>query len=142
MLKDYYKILEISPIASPEEITKSYRRLAHIWHPDKSKHPEAHERFIEIKEAYTVLSSPIHKQTYDNLYNIHFAKPQIKVAPTYEKQKQEFEEIVNNIRIKIKVDLIKMVDNTLIEIFAFIERIVLPILGIIALIFMLYYIFD
>lgn len=33
---DYYAILEISNTAAPEAITKSYRRLARIRHPDKN----------------------------------------------------------------------------------------------------------
>jgi hypothetical protein len=33
---DYYAILEISNIATIEVVTKSYRRLAKIRHPDKN----------------------------------------------------------------------------------------------------------
>mgnify|MGYP005845238523 CR=1 FL=1 len=31
---------------STKEITKRYRRLSRKWHPDKSKHPKAKERFV------------------------------------------------------------------------------------------------
>ena len=33
---DYYAVLEISNIATVEIVTKSYRRLAKIRHPDKN----------------------------------------------------------------------------------------------------------
>ncbi len=33
---DYYAVLEISNIAILEDVTKSYRRLAKIRHPDKT----------------------------------------------------------------------------------------------------------
>ena len=33
---DYYAVLEISNIATIELVTKSYRRLAKIRHPDKN----------------------------------------------------------------------------------------------------------
>jgi DnaJ like chaperone protein len=53
-----YKILEVSPDASNEEIKKAYRRLAVMHHPDKVQHlgPDfekaAHEKFRKISEAY------------------------------------------------------------------------------------------
>lgn len=31
---------------STKEITKRYRRVSRRWHPDKSKHPKAKERFV------------------------------------------------------------------------------------------------
>ena len=33
---DYYAVLEISNTATLEDVTKSYRRLARIHHPDKN----------------------------------------------------------------------------------------------------------
>ncbi len=31
---NYYEILEVCPIATPQEIKQSYRRLAKQFHPD------------------------------------------------------------------------------------------------------------
>ena len=36
-MKDYYKILGISPYAEISEISAAYRALAQIYHPDKWK---------------------------------------------------------------------------------------------------------
>lgn len=53
-----YKILEISPDASIEEIKKAYRRMAVKYHPDKVAHLEtnlqnaAKEKFQELNNAY------------------------------------------------------------------------------------------
>ncbi|MEO8404792.1 MAG: DnaJ domain-containing protein, partial [Chitinophagaceae bacterium] len=64
-IKDYYTILELPPSASFDEIKKSYRRLAHIYHPDKkTDDPYAAARFTEIKEAYEVLTNPHKKDLY------------------------------------------------------------------------------
>lgn len=66
-MKDFYKILEVARSASPEEIKKSYRKLALKYHPDKNPgDPEAERRFQEIAEAYETLSDPKKKQQYDN----------------------------------------------------------------------------
>ena len=34
---DYYKILELEKSATTSDITKAYRRLALIWHPDNNQ---------------------------------------------------------------------------------------------------------
>lgn len=55
---DYYKILDVTKVASDAEIKKAYRKLALKWHPDKNPNnlDEANLRFREISEAYEVLS--------------------------------------------------------------------------------------
>ena len=64
-MKDYYKILGVHEDASEEEIKKAYRKLARQWHPDVNKSPDAHERFIEISEAYEILINPKSRKEYD-----------------------------------------------------------------------------
>ena len=65
--KDYYEVLGVSREATPEEIRKSYKKLAIKWHPDKhvDDKKEAEEKFKEIAEAYSVLSDPDKKKEYD-----------------------------------------------------------------------------
>lgn len=64
-LKDYYSILELPPSASRDDIKKAYRRLALLYHPDKSEDdPYAASRFAAIKEAYEVLTNPGRKYEY------------------------------------------------------------------------------
>jgi DnaJ like chaperone protein len=56
-----YKILEIDPSSSIEEIKKAYRMMVKKYHPDKlqTKDPYlmkgAQEKFIKVQEAYEVL---------------------------------------------------------------------------------------
>lgn len=53
-----YKILEIDPSASNEDIKKAYRRMAMKYHPDKVSHlgdefkKSANEKFTRVNEAY------------------------------------------------------------------------------------------
>ena len=55
MIPNHYQTLGISPTASKDEIKKAYRQLALKFHPDRNKSPDAHEKFIEINEAYLIL---------------------------------------------------------------------------------------
>ena len=53
-----YKILEIEPTISDDEVKKAYRRMAMKYHPDKVSHlgddfkKVAHEKFRKVQEAY------------------------------------------------------------------------------------------
>lgn len=53
-----YKILEVDPSASNEEVKKAYRKMANKYHPDKVSHlgedfqKAAHQKFQKMNEAY------------------------------------------------------------------------------------------
>ena len=65
-LKDYYKMLEVSPDASEKELKRSYRRLAHLHHPDKNpEDPSAEAYFRELNEAYITLSDRTLRDKYN-----------------------------------------------------------------------------
>ena len=64
--KDYYQILDVSKSASPEEIKKTYRKLAMKYHPDRNKGDKGAEaKFKDVSEAYAVLSNPEKRKQYD-----------------------------------------------------------------------------
>lgn len=52
----YYKALGLTPGASEKEVRKKYRRLVMIYHPDKNDSPDAEQKFIEITDAYEILT--------------------------------------------------------------------------------------
>lgn len=63
--RDYYEVLGVTRTASDDEIKKAFRRLAKQYHPDANKEQGAEARFIEINEAYEVLSDPQKRAAYD-----------------------------------------------------------------------------
>ena len=65
MSRDYYKILNVSPDATPEEIRGAYRSLAFRYHPDRNPRPAAAWLMAAVNEAYEVLSDPRKRMAYD-----------------------------------------------------------------------------
>ncbi len=64
--RDYYEVLGVSRNATPEEIKKSYRKLAMQYHPDRNPgDKEAEEKFKEAAEAYEVLRDQEKRSLYD-----------------------------------------------------------------------------
>ena len=53
----YFEILGVPNTAGTQEIKLAYRRLAKKFHPDISKDPDAHEKFILVNEAYEFLTN-------------------------------------------------------------------------------------
>ena len=69
-MPNYYDILEVNNHASQAEIKKSFRNLALKYHPDKNKNSEdSKHKFMQIIEAYEVLSDEIDRRDYDNKTN-------------------------------------------------------------------------
>lgn len=62
---DPYHVLGISRDSDDKTIKSAYRQLSKQYHPDKNQAPGAHDRFIEIGEAYDILSDEQKKLNYD-----------------------------------------------------------------------------
>jgi len=78
-MKDYYKILGLTRDSSIESIRQRFKELAFENHPDVSDNKNANEVFIEIYEAYHILSDADKRTKYNLLYNkyINNVKTQI-----------------------------------------------------------------
>lgn len=63
---DLYEVLGVSKKATDREIKKAYRALSRQYHPDKNPgNEDAHNKFIEIGNAYEVLSDKEQRAKYD-----------------------------------------------------------------------------
>ena len=66
MKRDAYDVLGVAQTASPEEIKRSFRRIARELHPDVNRHdPAAEDKFKEAGEAYEILSDSERRTVYD-----------------------------------------------------------------------------
>lgn len=63
---DCYSILGITHNADEHEIRRAYRRLALLYHPDRSKDPEATNIFRVIQMAYDTLIDKGKRRSYDS----------------------------------------------------------------------------
>ncbi len=62
--KDYYKILNINPNATQQEIREAYKRRAREFHPDKNT-TDTTRIFQAMKLAYDVLYDEKQRMEYD-----------------------------------------------------------------------------
>lgn len=71
--RDYYEVLGVSKSADDAELKKAYRKLAKKYHPDVNPgNAEAEAKFKEATEAYTILSDPEKRKTYDQFGHAAF----------------------------------------------------------------------
>ena len=63
--RDYYEVLGVGNNATDEEIKKAFRKLAFKYHPDRNSEDGTSEKFIEVNEAYEVLSDRDKRVAYD-----------------------------------------------------------------------------
>lgn len=71
--RDYYEILGVPRNAGPDEIKQAYRNLARQYHPDVAENKaDAEAHFKEINEAFSILSNPEKRASYDRFGHAAF----------------------------------------------------------------------
>eukprot|EP00968_Pinguiococcus_pyrenoidosus_P016670 scaffold1616_cov310-Pinguiococcus_pyrenoidosus.AAC.38 len=63
--QSYYDVLGVTGEATAAEIKRAYRRAALANHPDVNKAADAKEKFMELNQAYEVLSDADKRRQYD-----------------------------------------------------------------------------
>lgn len=92
-MKNYYEILDVEVTASIEQIKKAYRQKAVIYHPDKHFGDKyLTDKFIEVKEAYEILSDSNKREVYQVQYNSYFKKEEPTRKDTYKEEKPKEKE--------------------------------------------------
>jgi DnaJ-class molecular chaperone len=112
---DLYEILSISKDANNETITKAYKNLAKIHHPDKVTGNT--EKFQQINYAYNILINEKTRLQYDNL-NKPTKSKLITFLENWFKENNENNSFIKSSKFK---NLFKMSDKMLEEIINNIE---------------------
>jgi len=68
LIREYRELLGVGATASTEEIKKSYRRLAVLYHPDKNPSLDAQSQFLKVTEAYEILLDSEQVQVLNRKY--------------------------------------------------------------------------
>lgn len=90
----YYDLLEIDPEASDDQIKKAYYRKIRIF--TNEEHPK---EFMELRNAYEVLSDAVKRRDYDQSLQTH---------PEFLANMAEIERYMNNDQYEEALHLIKM----------------------------------
>jgi curved DNA-binding protein CbpA len=61
---DAYEVLQLSPNAHPVMVTRAFRVLSAMYHPDNESTGDR-DRFERIVEAYRLLSDPVRRAAHD-----------------------------------------------------------------------------
>ena len=66
-VKNHYQVLGVSKDASSKEIRAAFIRLSKELHPDVNKLTlkQSNGSFVDVNEAYSVLSNPVTRREYD-----------------------------------------------------------------------------
>jgi DnaJ-class molecular chaperone len=114
--RNYYEVLGLGRSATPEEIHAHYLEKLQQVHPDRNSGDEdgAHERTIEVVNAYRVLSDPQARRLYDfrmlNPFRSDGELPGVKMLKSRERKEaeQRFAEGLGHVR---REDFAKAVES-------------------------------
>jgi len=75
--RDLYAVLDVSPSATQQQVKDAFYKLSLKYHPDRNQGSlEAHQRFTDLTEAYSVLGQYELRKKYDKgLLHQYHGKP-------------------------------------------------------------------
>ena len=88
----HYELLRVAPNASREELRQAFRALSKRYHPDTTELPaaEAERAFLQLRQAYAVLSDPLARQHYDRqLHQLAAAAPEPRLTNRHDTARSE-----------------------------------------------------
>lgn len=106
--EDYYRLLQVHPAATQQEIRKAYRKLAHQYHPDKAAASTAPEAFAVLQKAYATLSNINSRKNYDLIY---FSKRINQAAAADVTDPRQLLQLIINLRNRIQSQDASMINS-------------------------------
>jgi curved DNA-binding protein CbpA len=96
---DYYKLLEVSPIASNMEIKKAYKKRSLNFHPDRlppdattEQRQEAQRSFQLLGEGLEILSDDFQRKLYDDGYDAAAIRERVEAANQAAHRHREYDQ--------------------------------------------------
>ncbi|HET8587963.1 MAG TPA: J domain-containing protein [Candidatus Limnocylindria bacterium] len=78
--RDAYRLLQVDPRASGDEIVAACRRLARTFHPDRNESPRAHLEMQVVNVVRRMLTDPATRAEYD-IERLRFLSQAYRAAP-------------------------------------------------------------
>lgn len=78
--RDAYRLLQVDPRASADEIVAACRRLARTFHPDRNESPRAHLEMQVVNGVRRMLTDPASRAEYD-IERLRFLSQAYRAAP-------------------------------------------------------------
>jgi curved DNA-binding protein CbpA len=125
---DYYRILQVSPLAEPEAISAAYKKLAQQYHPDVNTRIKSTERMKRINSAYDVLGNTEKRKIYHArwlkkrgaAYNMIFAgRAAVPLSGTAPAKKDPVKSVINYLERNIRLVEIALIALSILIMLAF-----------------------
>ncbi|KAL4715789.1 hypothetical protein ACJJTC_006368 [Scirpophaga incertulas] len=88
--KTHYEVLNLSRNCTGKEIKDAFIKLSKQFHPDKNKDAAAQGKFVQIVEAYNVLSKPRSRAKYDNMSTVPSSSYVYKTNTSYNMRRDQY----------------------------------------------------
>ena len=80
--KTHYEVLGLGKSASSEDIRAAFLKRSKECHPDLNRsNPDNHRQFVQVNEAYSVLSRPQSRKHYDSALDRSSVSPDYRPPP-------------------------------------------------------------
>jgi hypothetical protein len=104
-MTELYRVLNVSPHATPADIKSAYRKLARRYHPDVCSSPDANSRFARISEAYRILSNSALRSMYDRGEPIYARQTFYARAAEVAAYQRKFDQVVDEMIARDKQEI-------------------------------------
>lgn len=109
-----YEIFQLQEDFTEKELKQKYRELCILYHPDKGKEVNS-DKFLEVQQAYEILSDPIKRKHYNIQRKLPFLQSIEFSDQEYELLEHYYTQIVSSNEYKLMSLLYHSIPNPILE---------------------------